>query len=138
MRKILLWVVVFLGLSLILTGCGGGSSAASSTISVTMTDFMFSPNSFTVPAGQQITLNASNNGTVIHNFVVMKFGQSAGTSFGDEDLPNVFWQIEVQPGVSTSATFTAPTEPGNYEVVCRTAGHLEAGMKARLTVVAGK
>ncbi len=110
----------------------------SNTISVTMTDFQFSPNIFKVPVGREITLNATNNGSVIHNFVIMKFGQYAGTSLGDEDLPNVYWQLEIQPGSSKTVTFTAPTDPGDYEVVCRTPGHLEAGMKARLTVVAGK
>lgn len=137
MKKNISLTVVVLGLLLVLTACGG-SGAVSTTINVTLTDFQFSPNTFTIPAGQEITLNVMNNGAVIHNFVIMKFGQSAGASFGDEDLPNVFWQIEVQPGASANVTFTAPTEPGDYEVVCRTPGHLQAGMKSRLTVVAGK
>lgn len=137
MKKYTPLTVVVLGLLLALTACGGVGTV-STTINVTLTDFQFSPNTFTIPAGQEITLNVTNNGAVIHNFVIMKFGQSAGASFGDEDLPNVFWQIEVRPGASAKVTFTAPTEPGDYEVVCRTPGHLEAGMKARLTVAAGK
>ncbi|MBI2758203.1 MAG: cupredoxin domain-containing protein [Chloroflexi bacterium] len=125
--------VVVLGFLLVLAACGGAGTV-SNTINVTMTDFQFSPNTFTVPAGQTVTLNAANNGAVIHNFVIMKLGQSAGASFGDEDLPNVYWQVEVQPGASANATFTAPAEPGSYEVVCGTPGHLEAGMSAKLIV----
>lgn len=138
MKKVFLLVVGVLSLSLILTSCGGGAGTPSTTINVTLSDFQFSPNNFTVPAGQQITLNATNSGDVIHNFVVMKLGTSAGTPFGDKDIPNVYWQLEVQPGTSQTATFTAPTDPGTYEVVCKTPGHLEAGMRAKLIVVAGK
>ncbi len=124
--------------SLLLAACGGSSAKPTTKLDVTMTDFQFSPNQFTVPAGQEITLNAANNGAVVHNFVIMKKGQTAGTEFTDDDLPNVYWQVEIQPGGSTNTSFTAPTEPGEYEVVCKTPGHLQAGMTAKLTVVENK
>jgi uncharacterized cupredoxin-like copper-binding protein len=101
-----------------------------------MTDFQFSPNAFAIPAGQEVTFNGSNNGAVVHDFVIMKYGTTAGDKYDDQDTPNVFWKIELQPGVSTSATFIAPTEPGEYQVVCGTPGHIAAGMVAKLTVVA--
>ena len=123
-------------LSLMLVSCGGGG--ASTKIDVTMTDFQFQPNQFTVPAGQEITINATNNGAVVHNFVIMKLGTSAGPAFDNQDVSNVFWQLELPPGSSNSATFTAPTDPGNYEVVCKTEGHIAAGMTAKLTVVPAK
>ena len=122
---------------LLLTACGGGSSP-STTIDVTMTEFNFTPAEFTVPAGQEITVTAHNNGAVVHNFVVMKLGTAVGDDFGPEDEPNIFWQLEIQPGSQTSGKFTAPTEPGDYQVVCRTPGHYVAGMIAKLTVVAAK
>ena len=134
MKRLLLITAVLL--SLMLVSCGG--SGASTKIDVTMTDFQFQPNQFTVPAGQEITINATNNGAVVHNFVIMKLGTSAGPSFDDQDVPNVFWQVELQPGSSTNTSFTAPTDPGDYEVVCRTEGHIAAGMAAKLTVVPAK
>jgi len=134
MKRLLLMMAVLL--SLMLVSCGGGG--ASTKIDVTMTDFQFQPNQFTVPAGQEITINATNNGAVVHNFVIMKLGTSAGPSFDDQDVPNVFWQVELQPGSSTNTSFTAPTDPGDYEVVCRTEGHIAAGMAAKLTVVPAK
>ena len=127
---------IMLVLSLALTACGGSASSPTTKIDVTMTDFQFSPNQFTVPAGQEIMLNASNNGGVIHNFVIMQKGTSAGTEFTDEDLPNVYWQVEVAPGGSTKTSFVAPRDPGEYEVVCKTPGHVQAGMIAKLVVVA--
>ena len=131
MKRLLLITAVLL--SLMLVSCGG--SGASTKIDVTMTDFQFQPNQFTVPAGQEITFNATNNGAVVHNFVIMKLGTSAGPSFDDQDVPNVFWQVELPPGGSTNTSFTAPTDPGDYEVVCKTEGHIAAGMTAKLTVV---
>lgn len=133
-----LFSILMLTISLILSACGGSPAKPSTKLDVTMTDFQFSPNQFTVPAGQEITLDAANNGAVVHNFVIMKKGQTAGTEFTDEDIPNVYWQVEIQPGGSTNTSFTAPTDPGEYEVVCKTPGHLQAGMTAKLVVVENK
>jgi uncharacterized cupredoxin-like copper-binding protein len=128
--------LIFLALvfSLTLASCGGGGGP-NTKINVTMTDFQFQPSQFTVPAGQKISLDAANNGAVVHNFVIMKLGTTAGPFFGDEDVPNVYWQVELQPGGTTNTSFTAPSEPGDYEVVCKTEGHIAAGMVAKLTVV---
>jgi uncharacterized cupredoxin-like copper-binding protein len=100
-----------------------------------MTDFQFQPSQFTVPAGQQISFTSSNNGAVVHNFVIMKLGTSAGPMFDEEDVPNVYWEVELVPGASVETSFTAPGEPGEYEVVCRTEGHIASGMIGKLTVV---
>jgi uncharacterized cupredoxin-like copper-binding protein len=103
-----------------------------------MTDFHFEPAEFTVPAGQEITINATNNGAVEHEFVIFKLGTDAGEKFGDEDEENIYWEVEVQPGQSVTAVFTAPSEAGEYFVTCGIEGHLEAGMNGKLIVVAGK
>jgi uncharacterized cupredoxin-like copper-binding protein len=101
-----------------------------------MTDFMFSPNTFTVPAGEQITLSATNNGAVAHSFIIMKSGFQATGHFSDADKSNIFWQVEqITPGQSVKESFTSPADPGEYQVVCGVAGHLEAGMVAKLIVV---
>jgi plastocyanin len=130
------FMIVAVSLSLMLVSCGGGGP--STTINVTMTDFQFQPSQFTVPAGQEISFNSTNNGAVIHNFVVMKLGTNAGDTFDEEDIPNVFWEVEVPAGGSADTTFTAPTEPGEYQVICRTEGHIASGMVAKLTVVSGE
>ena len=118
------------------TACGGGN--ASTTIDVIFAEFTFTPSEFTVPAGQEITVNAVNNGAVVHNFVIMKLGETIGDKFGDEDEVNIYWQVETAPGEEITATFIAPSEPGEYQVVCRTEGHYIAGMIGKLIVVAGK
>src|SRR5262245_26007799 len=128
---------LILVISVFLASCGG--SKPSTTIDVTMTDFQFTPNAFTIPAGKEITLNVVNNGSVVHNFVIMKLGASAGEAFGDEDEANIFWEErDIPAGSDLSVTFTAPTEPGEYQVVCRTLGHIASGMVGTLTVVAAE
>ena len=130
------FIVAAVLLSLILVSCGGGGP--SKNINITMTDFQFQPSQYTVPAGQEISFHASNNGAVVHNFVIMKLGTSAGPFFDDEDVPNVYWEVELLPGASRDTSFTAPSEPGDYEGVCRTEGHIASGMVAKLTVVAAE
>ena len=136
MKKTLIVFVVLFSLSLTLAACGSGAGSASTSINVTLTDFKFAPESFTVPAGQEITITAENKGAVEHEFVIFKLGTSAGDKFGPEDEDNIFWETEVMPGETKSDKFTAPTEPGEYYVTCGIAGHLEAGMSGKLTVVA--
>ena len=129
--------ICLVAISLMLASCGGKSNKPSTTIEVTLIDFQFQPNSFTVPAGKEITFKATNNGAVVHSFVIMKYGTSAGTEFTDEDKPNVYWETEVQPGADINTTFTAPDQPGEYEVVCHIPGHIQAGMVGKLIVTAG-
>jgi uncharacterized cupredoxin-like copper-binding protein len=126
-------IVAAVLLSLTLVSCGG--KGPSTNIDVTMTDFQFQPNQYTVPAGQEISFSSTNNGAVVHNFVIMKLGTTAGDFFDEEDVPNVYWEVELLPGASTDTSFTAPSEPGEYQVVCRTEGHIVSGMTAKLTVV---
>ena len=132
------YIILMLITGLFLASCGGGSPASTS-INITMTDFQFTPNSFTVPAGKEITLTATNNGGVEHSFVIMKLGHDLTSGFTDADQPNVYWEETAIPiGQTATYTFTAPNEPGTYQIVCAVEGHFEAGMVASLTVVAAE
>jgi len=135
MKKTLFVLLIFA--SLMLSSCGG--PAPLTTLDVALTDFQYTPNFFTIPAGETITVNASNTGAVVHNFVIMKLGTEAGAEWTDEeDVPNIYWQIQLEPGATTSGTFVAPSEPGEYQVICSTPGHLMAGMIGKVVVVAGE
>ena len=133
MKKQFTIFIVFLSLWFALTACSSGG--ASTSLNVNMTDFVFNPNNFTVPAGEEITIEATNNGAVEHELVIFNFGTDAGDKFDDEDEDNIYWEVEVEPGESTTVTFTAPSQPGEYFVSCGIAGHLEAGMVGKLIVV---
>jgi len=121
----------FVILSLALAGCGG---AKNTTLSVELADFKFVPNTFTIPAGKEITLNVVNKGANDHEFVILKAGEHVTVPFDDDDEDRIFWEVELKSGESQTVKFTAPSDPGVYDVVCGTAQHIEKGMTATLTV----
>jgi plastocyanin len=131
-----LFIFIMLSLVLALSACG--KSGPSTKITFTMTDFAFNPNEFTVPAGEKITLNVTHNGTMEHNFIIMKHGSDAGDIFDEEDQVNVFWEVALQPGDSETVSFTAPEQPGTYQVICGMPGHLQSGMIGKLIVTEGQ
>ena len=135
MKKQLVLAVLLVGLALVLTACGGGPKA-STDLKVAFTDFTFTPTTFTIPAGKEITLTATNNGKVVHEFVIMKAGTAVSIPFGDDDEGNIYWEVEAEPGKTVTGTFTAPSEPGEYQLICGTEGHVEAGMMGKVIVVA--
>ena len=117
-----------------LAACGTGGPKTSHT--VIMSDFSYTPSRLLVPAGEAITLRISNEGAVVHNFIVMEAGAELGSDFDPADEAKAYWSLELQPGASQTATFPAPAEPGEYLIVCSTAGHYIAGMTGTLEVVA--
>src|SRR3972149_5692992 len=118
---------------LLMTACG--NSGPSTAISIALTDFQFLPNRFTVPAGAEITVQASHEGAVVHDIIVMKYDADVGDMFDEKDRANIYWELKVQPEGSEVAAFTAPAQPGVYQVLCGTPGHLQAGMVGELIVV---
>ena len=129
MKKIL--VVVFV-LALMLTACGASNKV---TLNVTATDKGYDSSSYTVPAGAQVTLNMTNNGNVEHEFAILKLGQHVTPPFGEQDEGKILWELDgVGAGTTKSDTFTAPTEPGTYDVICGIPGHIELGMITSLIV----
>jgi uncharacterized cupredoxin-like copper-binding protein len=130
MKKTIYFLIVLIALTLSACQSGGPSTE----LNVEMTDFAFTPNHFMVPAGKEITVNIAHHGSVVHEFIIMKLGTNAGESFDEDDQPNVYELVKVPPGHSQSFTFTAPSEPGDYQVVCGIAGHIQSGMTATLTV----
>jgi uncharacterized cupredoxin-like copper-binding protein len=131
MKKILTSTVLVLTLSLILTACGSKKT----TLNVTATDTGYDSPTYTVPAGGEVTLNLTNNGAIEHEFAILKLGEHVTPPFGEKDEGKIFWELDgVAAGTTMSGTFTAPTEPGEYDVICGIPGHIELGMIATLIV----
>ena len=132
LQRITSSIIVFVVVGLLLAGCSGGG--APTTLNVDLADFSFKPNTFTVPTGKEITVNVTNKGANVHEFVIMKKGTQVSVPFGDDDEDNIFWELdEVQPGASKSGKFTL-SEPGTYQVICGTPNHIEMGMVGNMTV----
>lgn len=132
MKKYFILIVLLLA-ALALSGCAKNYSTE---FSVDMVEFTFTPAEYTIPAGEEITLTLTNNGAVEHEFVIMKFGQAVSVPFGDDDEGNIYWEAEALPGETKTVTFTAPSDLGEYQIICGTAGHVENGMLGTMTVVA--
>jgi uncharacterized cupredoxin-like copper-binding protein len=134
-KKFGLFAVFVLLSSLVLAACsgGGGSSQGSTSIQTTMTEFAYTPNTWSVPAGQKITLTLINKGSVEHTWVLMK--APVTPPYSPTNQPNVIFSAKVAPGATSVVNFTAPSSAGEYEVVCDVPGHLEASMSGKLTVV---
>jgi uncharacterized cupredoxin-like copper-binding protein len=122
-----------------MSGCADGD-AASTDLEVTATDFQFSPDSWTVPAGQEISIDITNSGSVLHEWVLMRPGVNIES---EADLPEteeellaefVYVEDEVEAGANKTLTFTAP-DVGTYQVICAIETHFDAGMEGTLTVV---
>ena len=133
MKKYFMVALVMFSLLLLTAACGGGGPSTS--LRIDMTDFMYNPADTVVPAGEEITLELVNNGAVAHNFIIMNLGTEVDDNFGDEDEANMYWKAELGPGEIETFTFTAPGEPGEYQIVCGVEGHYLAGMVGSLTVV---
>jgi len=114
-----------------------GSSGPDTSIDATMTDFIFSPDDWTVAAGEDITIELTNDGSVDHEWVILRPGV---TIESEADLPAteeellanfVFWEDEVEAGDSKTLTFTAPAA-GAYQIICAIEDHFNAGMEGQL------
>lgn len=111
------------------------SSGPSTRLTVELNDFSITPTQLSVSAGSEIQIKVANKGTVEHNFYIMQYGVDVGDMFDDEDIASAYWDVDVQPDDTVDLTFTAPDQPGIYQVVCAMPGHLQAGMVGTLEVV---
>jgi len=70
-------------------------------------------------AGQAVSIQFKNEGTMEHTFTIPLMHVDTGG---------------LLPGNSKQITFTAPSTPGTYDVLCAMGGHLQLGMKASIVV----
>ena len=106
-----------------LVACAGGTGT-SNTVDVTTTDFKYDPMTWTVAAGKPVTVNITNHGATKHEWVLVKQGAEVTLPFNDDDESKVVWEIEADAGKTNTGTFTAPSEPGTYTIVCGIPAHL--------------
>jgi uncharacterized cupredoxin-like copper-binding protein len=146
-------------LAMVVTACGSGSAspaaspasspaasaaaeptATAQRIEVTLSDALkIEPAAMTVPAGVPVTFVVTNEGTVLHEFVLgdeevqaeheTEMEDEGGMTMA-EDEPNA---IGVEPGETKELTFTFES-PGTTFAGCHVVGHYGAGMKSTITV----
>jgi uncharacterized cupredoxin-like copper-binding protein len=128
--RILIFALTSLSL-FALDSCGGQTTP---TLSITTTDFAFTPNTWTVNADERVTLRLTNQSNTEHEWVLLKAGAQVTLPFDDDDEARIEFESEVKPGAVKVSFFRAPAKPGVFRIVCGIAGHLEAGMQGTLIV----
>jgi len=120
--------------------CSGGGNEPSTELTATVKEFQFTPNAWTVPAGQQISMAITNEGTTTHEWVLLQEGvaitSEADLPETEEELLADFVNVEeeVEAGTTKTLTFQAPPA-GTYQIICAIEGHFDAGMEGTLTSV---
>lgn len=119
---------------LLVAGCGGGggggqgagpttstgpTSAAGNVLSVSGTEFSFTPSTLKASAGRT-TIRFTNRGAVEHDFVI------------DDPRVDLMTKPGTKPGKTMEATVTLT--PGTYTTYCTVPGHRQSGMQGTLTV----
>ncbi len=102
------------------SGNGDGASV-DRTIAVEASEFAFDPSTLNVAPGETVRVELANDGQIAHNFTVETLDASTAT---------------IQPGETSTLTFTAPEETGTYPIrfICSVAGHEDAGMIGEIVV----
>lgn len=120
------------------TEATGGSAAGPVTLDTkTLDTFVFEPNTWTTTAGAETTINLDNSaGTQDHTWVLVKQGvtKDDAVTLTEADTDKYLFSAKATAGQKQSDTFTAPTEAGDYLVICNVAGHTAGGMVGTLTV----
>jgi plastocyanin len=101
-------------------GGGGGSAQPAGSVKVTMTEWTFSPSTFSVPSGK-VVFYIVNGGTISHDIVIR---DGSGSTVARSELVSA----------GDSFVLTVDSLPaGNYSFICDQPGHETNGMKGTFT-----
>lgn len=146
--------VFLLAITISLTACGnenteegtantdtdGTNATAEVLIQPVGNEMKFDKTSFTVEAGQEVTIVFENTATspaMQHNVLVLnadddetvnRVGQAAmaageASEYVPQDDAILAHTALAQPGETVRVTFTAPSQPGTYRYICTFPGH---------------
>lgn len=141
-------LILALFASLFFAACGGGGEEESTgpeatTIQVTQNDNYYgstpdnadNPPVWNANAGGQVRVQLTNNGTVEHNWAIIRMDADVPATFDSEANADLILHETglVAAGEEFSESFVAPAEAGEYLVICTVAGHYPS-MQGRLNV----
>jgi uncharacterized cupredoxin-like copper-binding protein len=119
-------------------GCGGGDGGGEDgTVVVTMgkpSEYAMTPEPTEISAGT-VTFEVKNEGTLVHEMVVIKTDKGAanlGTD-GEADESGAVDEVADLPA-GEAQTLELELEAGKYALVCNVPGHYEQSMYADFTV----
>lgn len=151
------WIIIALVAMLLafLPSWGAAGAAKEQNVTITMTDFKFTPALITLQSGVPAEIVLVNKGAVEHEFIVYKTPAGKIKDWDEYIMPNTYFkdmgevegefegigavagtsifEVEVMKGKTAELKFT-PTRKGTFEMGCHVEGHYEAGMKGVLVV----
>ena len=138
------WGISIVAASALLGACASGDttvneSGGPSSVTGEIKEWEVIVDQDSVPAGE-VTFTITNNGTIGHEFLVVKTDLADGEIpvEGDhfsEDLESITVIDEIgEYTVGLTEELTVTLEPGNYQLVCNLPAHYQAGMHTGFTV----
>lgn len=113
---------------------GAAYAQSATTISVSLTNFKFTPSTITLKSGTTYTLHLANNGGSGHDFAAPEFFKSATIAPADKSkIDSDDGDVDLDSGQSVDITVT-PTKPGTYKLVCTHFMHQTFGMTGQIVV----
>lgn len=128
MKKVVLLAILLVGVA-----CSSEPAPVADVLHVKARDLNFDQTQLSIPAGAEVTLNLTNEGSLEHNWVLVPETAELATTT-PADAINQAASAVLAGGKSTTLTFTAPAA-GTYQYICTVPGHALAGMVGKLTVV---
>jgi uncharacterized cupredoxin-like copper-binding protein len=121
-------------------GIAGDAKDVKRTIDCKMLDTMrFSPDRIEARLGETLRFTATNNGRVLHEFVIGTKAENAAHYELMKKFPNMEhdepWMAHVAAGGKSEIIWKF-NRPGEFEFACLIAGHYEAGMVGKVIVSA--
>jgi len=116
----------------------GTGSATTVTVELGKgSEYAVQPSVDSVPAGP-VTFNVNNDGTMLHELVVVKTAKTPAQLAEPDGTANESESVgeaaDIEPGASKSVTLNL--KPGHYVLLCNLPGHYAGGMYVEFTVTA--
>lgn len=120
-------------------GIAGDPKKATKTVKLAMDDNMrFTPNKLTVKQGETVRFVVANNGKIMHEMVIGTMTELKEHADMMKKHPGMEhdepYMAHVQPGKTEEIVWTF-NKPGEFDFACLIAGHFEAGMTGKITVL---
>lgn len=123
-------------------GIAGDATSAKRSITLTMDDNMrFTPSAITVKQGETVRFIVKNQGKQMHEMVIGTKKELDAHAALMVKFPNMEhdepYMAHVASGKSQNLIWTF-NRPGEFDFACLIAGHYQAGMVGKITVLAAK
>lgn len=100
-------------------------------------ELKFFPDNLQFVIGKRYKLVLDNSSSQKHYFTAKDFADVIWTQkieAGNVEIKGAIHEVELKPGAKAEWVFV-PIKPGNYNLRCPIAGHTEAGMTGKISII---